>query len=98
MWGAVLGCLLHLVSKGGYVVRGYLEGLSMKVVRALMQCSLAHQWGDTLYCHLVRLAANMMYVPGATHAPGDPQAPCPSQPMLYLSLLCCYWTNTTFCV
>lgn len=54
----------------------------MKVVRALMQCSLAHQWGDTLYCHLVRLAANMMYVPGATHPQGDPHAPCPSQPML----------------
>ena len=63
VWSAVLGCLIHLVSHCGYVVRAYLEGLSIKVVLALMQCSLDNQWCDTVYCQLVRLAANMLYIP-----------------------------------
>ena len=63
VWSAVLGCLIHLVSHCGYIVRGYLEGLSLKVVAALMQCCLDHQWCDTVYCQLVRLLVNMMYAP-----------------------------------
>ncbi len=71
VWSAVLGCLIHLVSHCGYMVRGYLEGLSLKVVGALMQCCLENQWCDTVYCQLVRLAVNMMYVPtAATHTQG----------------------------
>ena len=63
VWSAVLGCLLHLVTHCGHVVRGWLEGLSLKVVAALMRCCRAHHWCDAVYCHLVRLAANMMHAP-----------------------------------
>lgn len=63
VWSAVLGCLIHLVSHCGYIVRGYLEGLSVKVVLTLMQCSIDNQWCDEVYCQLVRLAANMLYTP-----------------------------------
>lgn len=85
VWSAVLGCLIHLVSHCGYVVRAYLEGLSIKVVLALMQCSLDNQWCDTVYCQLVRLAANMLYIP-TVHAQGKPCSaacsPCPVQSCL----------------
>lgn len=72
MWSAVLGCLMHLVTHCGYIVRGYLEGLSLKVVAALLQCCLHHQWCHTLYCQLIRLAVNMLYVPaGDTENNGE---------------------------
>ena len=66
VWSAVLGCLIHLVSHCGYIVRGYLEGLSLKVVAVLMQCCLDHQWCDTVYCQLVRLLVNLMYAPSSS--------------------------------
>lgn len=65
VWCAVLGCLLHLVTHCGYVVRAYLQGLSLRVLAALMHCCLHHHWCHTIYCQLVRLAVNMMYVPAS---------------------------------
>lgn len=65
VWCAVLGCLLHLVTHCGHVVRGYLQGLPLKALAALMHCCRRHHWCDAVYCHLVRLAANMMYAPAA---------------------------------
>ena len=65
VWSAVLGCLLHLVTHCGYVVRGYLQGLPLRVLAALMQCCLHHHWCHATYCHLVRLAVNLMYVPAS---------------------------------
>ena len=56
---------MHLVTHCGHVVRVYLEGFSLKVVAALMQCCRQHCWCDTLYCHLIRLAVNIMYVPAS---------------------------------
>lgn len=61
VWSAVLGCLLHLVTYCGYVVRAYLQGLSLRVLAALMHCCLHHRWCHAIYCQLVRLAVNMMY-------------------------------------
>ena len=75
VWSAVLGCLMHLVSHCGYIVRGYVEGLSMKVVAALMQCCLEQRWCHMVYCQLTRIAANMMYVAApSADVQGQPQA------------------------
>ncbi|KAL0037161.1 hypothetical protein WJX79_003343 [Trebouxia sp. C0005] len=80
VWSAVLGCLIHLVSHCGYIVRGYLEGLSVKVVLTLMQCSIDNQWCDEVYCQLVRLAANMLYTPTINAQEDDDSKDGPGRP------------------
>ena len=65
VWSAVLGCLLQLVTHCGYVVRAYLQGLSLSVLAAVMNCCLQSHWCHAIYCQLIRLAVNMMYVPAS---------------------------------
>lgn len=84
VWCAVLGCLMHLVTHCGYVVRGYLQGLSLRVLAALMHCCLHHHWCHTIYCQLVRLAVNMMYVPASPHLDSGEQSFRPQHPKLMI--------------
>ena len=51
----MLGCLVHLCSLSGRIVRGHLEGLSLRTVRALLRCSLQEHWSHEVHQQLVAL-------------------------------------------
>ena len=71
VWEAVFGCLIQLPSHNGYTVRAFLEGISQKVVAALLSCCVQHHWSQEVYCQLVRIAVNLLYVPQPTQASSD---------------------------
>ena len=74
VWSSVLGCLLHLCTYNGRLVRAFLEGLSLRAVRALLHCSLRDHWAPDVHHQLVALAAALMYVP-QEEQPGERRLP-----------------------
>lgn len=71
VWEAVLGCLTQLTTHNGYTVRAFLEGISQKVVAALLHRSVQHCWSQEVYCQLIRIAVNLLYVPQPSQATSD---------------------------
>lgn len=71
VWEAVLGCLIQLTSHNGYTVRAFLEGISQKVVAALLHCCVQQRWSEEVYCQVIRIAVNLVYGPQPTQASSD---------------------------
>lgn len=71
VWEAVLGCLVQLTTHNGYTVRAFLVGISQKVVAALLHCCVQHRWSDEVYCQLIRIAVNLLYIPQPTQVSSD---------------------------
>ena len=71
VWEAVLGCLVQLTTHNGYTVRAFLVGISQKVVAALLHCCVHHRWSDEVYCQLIRIAVNLLYIPQPTQVTSD---------------------------
>ncbi len=74
VWSSVLGCLLHLCTYNGRLVRAFLEGLSLRAVRALLHCSLRDHWAPDVHRQLISLAVALMYVP-QEEQPGERRLP-----------------------
>eukprot|EP00891_Asterochloris_glomerata_P007033 jgi/Astpho2/7033/Aster-x1415 len=74
VWSSVLGCLLHLCTYNGRLVRAFLEGLSMRAVRALLHCSLRDHWAPDVHRQLISLAVALMYMP-QEEQPGERRLP-----------------------
>lgn len=71
VWEAVLGCVVQLTTHSGYTVRAFLDGISQKVVAALLHCCVQHCWSQEVYCQLIRIAVNLLYVPMPSPASSD---------------------------
>ena len=88
VWSSVLGCLLHLCTFNGRLVRAFLEGLSLRAVRALLHCSLRDHWAPDVHRQLVSLAAALMYVP-QEEQPGGRRLPFAVSPRGERFCRCC---------
>ena len=88
VWSSVLGCLLHLCTYNGRLVRAFLEGLSLRAVRALLHCSLRDHWAPDVHRQLVALAAALMYVP-QEEQPGERRLPFAVSPRGEHFCRCC---------
>ena len=84
----MLGCLLHLCTYNGRLVRAFLEGLSLRAVRALLHCSLRDHWAPDVHRQLVSLAAALVYVP-QEEQPGERRLPFAVSPRGELFCRCC---------
>ena len=84
----MLGCLLHLCTFNGRLVRAFLEGLSLRAVRALLHCSLRDHWAPDVHRQLVSLAVALMYVP-QEEQPGERRLPFAVSPRGEHFCRCC---------
>ncbi|GLT31371.1 hypothetical protein SLA2020_061130 [Shorea laevis] len=61
VWASALSCLLYFVCDRGQIRRNRLKGLDIRVVKALVQVSMANAWAEVVKCKLIGILTNMFY-------------------------------------
>ncbi|XP_072984879.1 uncharacterized protein [Typha latifolia] len=61
VWASALSCLFYFVCDRGKILRNRLEGLNIRVIRALLEISREHSWAEVVHCRLICLLTNMFY-------------------------------------
>ncbi|GKU91904.1 hypothetical protein SLEP1_g5713 [Rubroshorea leprosula] len=61
IWASALSCLLYFVCDRGKIRRNRLKGLDIRVVKALVQVSMANSWAEVVKCKLIGILTNMFY-------------------------------------
>ncbi|PON40043.1 Armadillo-type fold containing protein [Trema orientale] len=74
VWASALSCLLYFVCDRGKILRNRLNGLDIRVIKALLEISGKNSWAEVVHCKLISMLANMFYeVPeGPTMAASPP--------------------------
>ncbi|XP_024020502.1 uncharacterized protein LOC21409013 isoform X2 [Morus notabilis] len=61
VWASALSCLLYFVCDRGKIWRNRLNGLDIRVVKALLEISRKNSWAEVVHCKLISMLANMFY-------------------------------------
>ncbi|KAF7822310.1 Armadillo-type fold [Senna tora] len=61
VWASGLSCLLYFVCDRGRIWRNRLQGLDIRVIKALIETSWKNSWAELVHCKLVSLLTNMFY-------------------------------------
>ncbi|XVF75368.1 hypothetical protein PTKIN_Ptkin13bG0182700 [Pterospermum kingtungense] len=61
VWASALSCLLYFVCDRGKIWRNRLQGLDIRVVKALMETSRINSWAELVHCKLICILTNMFY-------------------------------------
>ncbi|KAH0979762.1 hypothetical protein GBA52_006939 [Prunus armeniaca] len=68
VWASALSCLLYFVCDRGKILRNRINGLDIRVIKALLEISRKHSWAEVVHCKLISMLANMFYqVPEGTN-------------------------------
>nr|XP_010937670.1 uncharacterized protein LOC105056966 [Elaeis guineensis]XP_019710453.1 uncharacterized protein LOC105056966 [Elaeis guineensis]XP_019710454.1 uncharacterized protein LOC105056966 [Elaeis guineensis]XP_019710456.1 uncharacterized protein LOC105056966 [Elaeis guineensis]XP_019710457.1 uncharacterized protein LOC105056966 [Elaeis guineensis] len=73
VWASALSCLFCFVCDRGKILRSRLEGLDIRVVKALLEISGEHSWAEVVHYKLICMLTNMFYQTsnGALQAASD---------------------------
>lgn len=70
VWASALSCLLYFVCDRGRICRNRVEGLDIRVIKALLVISRENSWAELVHSKLICMLANKFYhvskVPGKT--------------------------------
>ncbi|KAF3433742.1 hypothetical protein FNV43_RR24845 [Rhamnella rubrinervis] len=61
VWASALSCLLYFICDRGKIWRNQLNGLDIRVVKALILISRKNSWAEVVHCKLISMLANMFY-------------------------------------
>ncbi|XP_024176932.1 uncharacterized protein LOC112182650 isoform X1 [Rosa chinensis] len=61
VWASALSCLLYFVCDRGKILRNRINGLDIRVVKALLVISRKNSWAEVVHCKLISMLANMFY-------------------------------------
>ncbi|XP_028778104.1 uncharacterized protein LOC114734633 isoform X2 [Neltuma alba] len=61
VWASALSCLLYFVCDRGRIWRNRLQGLDIRVIKALIEISWKNSWAELVHCKLISLLTNMFY-------------------------------------
>uniref|UniRef100_A0A1D1YJE2 SANT domain-containing protein 2 n=1 Tax=Anthurium amnicola TaxID=1678845 RepID=A0A1D1YJE2_9ARAE len=61
VWASALSCLFYFVCDRGKIRRSRLEGLDIRVIKALLEISREHAWAQIVRCKLICMLTNMFY-------------------------------------
>ncbi|XP_050385714.1 uncharacterized protein LOC126802181 isoform X1 [Argentina anserina] len=61
VWASALSCLLYFVCDRGKILRNRINGLDIRVVKALLVSSRKNSWAEVVHCKLISMLANMFY-------------------------------------
>ncbi|XP_061986271.1 uncharacterized protein LOC133705165 isoform X2 [Populus nigra] len=61
VWASALSCLLYFVCDRGKILRNRLEGLDIRVIKALIETSRKNSWAELVHSKLVCMLTNMFY-------------------------------------
>ncbi|KAM6598914.1 hypothetical protein CsatA_018523 [Cannabis sativa] len=61
VWASALSCLLYFVCDRGKILRNRLNGLDIRVIKALLEISRKNSWAEVVHCKLISMLANMFY-------------------------------------
>ncbi|KAL6123737.1 hypothetical protein ACLB2K_076255 [Fragaria x ananassa] len=61
VWASALSCLLYFVCDRGKILRYRINGLDIRVVKALLVISRKNSWAEVVHCKLISMLANMFY-------------------------------------
>ncbi|XP_009347437.2 uncharacterized protein LOC103939111 isoform X1 [Pyrus x bretschneideri] len=68
VWASALSCLLYFVCDRGKILRNRINGLDIRVIKALLEISRKNSWAEVVHCKLISMLANMFYqVPEGTN-------------------------------
>ncbi|KAG0502931.1 hypothetical protein HPP92_003003 [Vanilla planifolia] len=70
VWASALSCLFYFVCHTGNILRNRLEGLDIRVVKALLEVSREYSWAEVVHCKLICMLTNLFY---QTHS-GSPES------------------------
>ncbi|KAF5467270.1 hypothetical protein F2P56_017110 [Juglans regia] len=75
VWASALSCLLYFVCDRGKILKNRLNGLDIRVVKALLETSRKNSWAEVVHCKLICMLTNMFY-----DVPDEPSEANPSTP------------------
>ncbi|XP_041024078.1 uncharacterized protein LOC121264836 [Juglans microcarpa x Juglans regia] len=75
VWSSALSCLLYFVCDRGKILKNRLNGLDIRVVKALLETSRKKSWAEVVHCKLICMLTNMFY-----DVPDEPSEANPSTP------------------
>ncbi|CAI0443137.1 unnamed protein product [Linum tenue] len=61
VWASALSCLLYFVCDRGKILRNRLEGLDIRVIKALITTSRRNSWAEIVHSKLIGMLTNMFY-------------------------------------
>ncbi|KAF9674767.1 hypothetical protein SADUNF_Sadunf10G0161200 [Salix dunnii] len=61
VWASALSCLLYFVCDRGKILRDRLEGLDIRVIKALIETSRKNSWAELVHSKLICMLTNMFY-------------------------------------
>ncbi|KAM2202447.1 hypothetical protein ACFX1R_002158 [Malus domestica] len=61
VWASALSCLLYFVCDRGKILRNRINGLDIRVLKALLEISRKNSWAEVVHCKLISMLANMFY-------------------------------------
>ncbi|CAK7325649.1 unnamed protein product [Dovyalis caffra] len=61
VWASALSCLLYFVCDRGKILRNRLEGLDIRVIKALLETSRKNSWAELVHSKLICMLTNMFY-------------------------------------
>ncbi|KAJ0046177.1 hypothetical protein Pint_06252 [Pistacia integerrima] len=61
VWASALSCLLYFVCDRGKIWRNRLNGLDIRVIKALLETCRKNSWAEVVHCKLICLLTNMLY-------------------------------------
>ncbi|KAG6734765.1 hypothetical protein I3842_01G286100 [Carya illinoinensis] len=61
VWASALSCLLYFVCDRGKILKNRLNGLDIRVVKALLETSRKNSWAEVVHCKLICMLTNMFY-------------------------------------
>ncbi|VVA97394.1 unnamed protein product [Arabis nemorensis] len=61
VWASALSCLLYFVCDRGKIRRNKLNGLDIRVIKALLGTSKRNSWSEVVHSKLICIMANMFY-------------------------------------
>ncbi|KAL9388698.1 hypothetical protein Peur_017303 [Populus x canadensis] len=61
VWASALSCLLYFVCDRGKILRNRLEGLDIRVIKALIETSRKNSWAELVHSKLICMLTNMFY-------------------------------------
>ncbi|KAL5569128.1 hypothetical protein UlMin_025703 [Ulmus minor] len=61
VWASALSCLLYFICDKGKIWRSRINGLDIRVIKALLEISRKNSWAELVHCKLISILANMFY-------------------------------------
>ncbi|KAJ3676445.1 hypothetical protein LUZ60_003857 [Juncus effusus] len=71
VWASALSCLFYFVCDRGNIIRNRLDGLDIRVIKAVLEISREHSWAEAVRSKLICMLTNMLYLvsPGGDSTP-----------------------------